>query len=98
LLVDAPRITINPAVSNYTVDVRSFTFIFCRADGVPIPLVQWYTNGAPVIPVSQQVQQFITVPTTHAHVAVYTCKASNTIDSKESSITVIVKGRYVCTY
>jgi len=99
---DGPRITINPAVENYTVDVRSFSFIFCKADGVPIPDVEWFTSGASVLRLSQRVQQYITVSTAHAHVAVYTCRASNTIAGKKSviekNITVIVQGMYLKKY
>jgi len=96
--LDGPRITINPAETNYTISLGSIAFVLCMADGVPTPLVQWYTAGAPAISVAHPAQQFITVPTTLPQVTIYTCEAWNTVAGnetrKERSITVFIQGMY----
>ena len=41
--------------------------------GVPIPIIQWHSEGFPVIPTENSYQQVFVVPTDTPHTTTYTC-------------------------
>ena len=58
-----PRVTIGSHLSLYCIAVK----------GVPVPEVQWYSDGLPVYPTPQAYQQIYVVPTNSPHTTTYTC-------------------------
>jgi len=96
LFTDAPIITIDPLQSPYTVSVGTRLLLYCRADGKPIPTVQWFSGRREANDIAQLFQQLYLVPTNIPGTRVYTCKGSNNAgnikQSAKKSITVVVEG------
>ena len=107
-IVDAPRVTINPAESPYMVNVGETLLLYCVAEGLPIPTIRWYENNvliprqsSPFHPVSTNVP-LTNVPLT----TVYTCEGRNNAGKMRNiaraNITVIiVESKFllsICTY
>jgi len=71
-------------------------FLYCRADGIPAPTVQWFSGKSAVAYYAQVYQQSYLVPTDTPGTNIYTCKgnnhAGNIKQSVQKSITVIVEG------
>jgi len=63
--------------SSLTVGVGDQVSIWCRAEGLPTPTVQWYKNDEIVIPDADMTLQVMDVPTNSLHNTVYTCVAKN---------------------
>ena len=56
------------------VNVGGHLPIYCTAvSGVPIPTIQWHSEGFPVIPTENSYQQVFVVPTDSPHTTMYTC-------------------------
>ena len=93
---DAPTVTIYPPQSPYTVSVGTTLFLYCRADGVPAPTVQWYSGTKAVVYYAQVYQQSYLVQTDLPGTRIYTCEGNNTAgtmkQSVRKSIIVIVEG------
>ena len=66
----------------------------CFVEGLPLPTVQWFSNGIAVSSVGQ-LQASVTVQTSYPHTAVYTCVGMNKFDKQTSNVSVIVGGRIV---
>ena len=89
---DAPILTLLPNHSPYYIDVDDKVQLKCIAEGLPLPTVQWFSNGIAVSSVGQP-QASVTVPTSYPHTTVYTCEGINKFNKESSSVTVIVGGR-----
>ena len=93
---DAPRVSIYPHGSNYTVHINTKLFLYCTANGLPTPTIQWYENN---IPIPDQTSSLYTVPTNTSHVTLYSCEAKNNAGNMENTayanITVIVQSKHV---
>ena len=100
MILDAPQITIAPQ-SPYIIKVGDTGILYCKANGNPIPLVQWYTGNIAVNPVASPFQNYFLVPTNAPHTTVYTCKGTNNAGNMKhtahGNITVIIEfeGSYV---
>ena len=96
MYTDAPRISINPFQSPYTVNVGERLLLYCKAEGYPIPTVQWYENNASI---PQQTSQTYIVSTDTSGTTVYTCEGKNNAGGMQNiahaSITVTVKSMWV---
>ena len=73
----------------------------CIARGLPLPTVQWFSNGMAVSSARQQ-EVSVTVQTSHPHTKVYICVGVNRINNVEqrrsAEIKVIVGGNLlICT-
>jgi len=90
--IDAPILTLLPDHSPYYVKFNEKVKLKCIAEGLPLPTVQWFSNGIAVSSVGQP-QVSVTAKTSYPHSAVYTCVGMNKFDKESSSITVIVGGR-----
>ena len=90
-IVDAPRVTIDPAKSPYMVNVDERLLLYCIAEGLPIPTIRWYENNV-LIP--RQSSPFHPVSTKVPHTTVYTCEGRNNAGKMRNiaraNITVIV--------
>ena len=93
--IDAPILTLLPGHSPYHVNVNQRVQLTCIAEGLPLPTVQWFSNGIAVSSVGQP-QVSVAAQTSHPHSAVYTCVGMNKFNNKEhkrnGSITVMVGG------
>ena len=75
--------------------------IYCIAvQGVPIPEVQWHSEGLPVHPLSSFYQQIYVVPTDSPRTTTYTCIGTTFSRGVETSelrvnVTVIVEGKLI---
>ena len=88
---DAPRITIDPPNSPHMVNVGERLLLYCKAEGKPIPTIQWRVNNVLIPRLPSQVYLASTnIPST----TVYTCEGKNNAGNMENtahaSITVIV--------
>ena len=67
--------------------------------GVPIPQVQWYSEGFPVYPSQIFYQQIYVVPTDSPHTTTYTCVETRynrgEVSEFRVNVTVIVKGKLI---
>ena len=101
MYTDAPILTLLPGDSPYHVNVNQHVQISCIAKGLPLPVVQWFSNGIAVSSVGQ-LQASVTVQTSYPHNAMYTCVGMNKIDKMEhkrnASITVIVGRKIANVY
>ena len=92
--VDAPRVSIFPS-SPYRVCVRDFESVLCRAEGLPIPTVQWYKGDKTVQIRAEQYEQSYHIPTNYPHNTTYTCvaknKAGGLIRTTKANLTVIAQ-------
>ena len=67
-------------------------------EGVPIPNVQWHSEGFPVPPVSDPYQQIYLVPTNSPHTTTYTCigiSYDRVRITASANVTVIVEGKLI---
>ena len=75
--------------------------IYCTAvQGVPIPEVQWHSEGLPVYPLSSFYQQIYVVPTDSPRTITYTCIGTTFSRGVETSelrvnVTVVVEGKLI---
>ena len=94
VFTDAPRVTIDPPDSPHTVSVDTRVFLYCIAEGRPIPTIQWYKNNV-LIP--EQTSQLYLVPTDSPHTTKYTCEGTNNAgnikNTARASITVMVESK-----
>ena len=76
--LDAPQITIVPQ-SPYIISIGNPWpgILYCKANGNPIPIVQWYKGNIAVNPIASPLQNYLLVPTNAPHTTVYTCKGTN---------------------
>ena len=74
--------------SSLTASVGDQISVWCRAEGVPTPTVQWYKNDEIVSPNVDMIMQVMEVPTDTAHNTMYTCVARNFAGNKNHTITV----------
>ena len=90
-IVDAPRVTIDPAESPYRVNVGKRLLLYCIAEGFPIPTIRWYKNNV-LIP--RQSSPFYLVSTNVPLTTVYTCEgrnnAGNMRNIARANITIII--------
>ena len=69
--------------------------------GIPIPQVQWYSEGFPVYPSQSFYQQVYVVPTDSPHTTTYTCVETRysyrggEVSELRVNITVIVEGKLI---
>ncbi|XP_065904619.1 basement membrane-specific heparan sulfate proteoglycan core protein-like isoform X2 [Dysidea avara] len=94
----APRVTIDPPYSPHTVSVGTRVFLYCIAEGRPIPTIKWYKNNF-LIP--EQTSQLYLVPTDSPHSTKYTCEginnAGNVKNTASASVTVKVEDIQTCS-
>ena len=99
MYADAPRVSLSPAGSKYSVAVGTRLFLYCIAKGLPTPTIHWYENDV-LIP--QQSSPLYLVLTHFPHVTSYTCEAKNYAGNVENTarkiITVTVKSTCVHSY
>ena len=92
---DVPLVTIVNQ-SPYVINIGSLATLYCRANGKPIPTVQWYKDNVAINPVATLFQQVFLIPTDTPHTTVYTCVGRNYAGGKKNmesaNITVTVKG------
>jgi len=86
---------IHPGHSPFNVNVNQQVQLNCIAKGLPLPTVQWFSNGIAVSSVGRP-QVSVKAQTSYPHTAVYTCVGINEYNNKQHkrsySITVIVGG------
>ena len=91
---DAPSVSIYPNGSNYTVSVGTKLLMYCIANGLPAPTIQWYENN---VPIPEQTSPLYIVPTDTPHVTLYSCEAKNNAGNIENTayanITVTVQSK-----
>ena len=89
--IDAPRVTIVPPESPYTVNVGERLLLYCIAEGFPIPTIRWYENNV-LIP--RQSSPFYLVSTTVPLTTVYSCEGRNNAGNMrnivQANITIII--------
>lgn len=94
MYTDAPRVSIYPPGSTYKVNVGTKLFLYCIAEGLPTPTIQWYENSV-VIP--EQTSMLHEVITDTPHTTLYSCEAKNNAGNMENtahaSINVTVESR-----
>ena len=74
--------------SSLTVDVGDLVSIWCRAEGLPVPTVQWYKNNEVVNPNADMTLQVMDVPTNSLHNTVYTCVAKNSAGNMNHTVKI----------
>ncbi|XP_065903803.1 basement membrane-specific heparan sulfate proteoglycan core protein-like [Dysidea avara] len=88
----APRVELDPADSPHTVTVGTRLFLYCIAEGHPIPTIKWYKNNT-IIP--QHLGPLYPVPTNSPHTTKYTCvgtnNAGNMKNTDSASVIVVVE-------
>ena len=98
IIIDAPRVSIYPSQSQHTVGVGEILLLYCTAEGLPIPTIQWYKNNV-VIP-GESSRSYL-APTYYIGSTVYTCEGKNNAGNMENigraNITVIVESNKVIT-
>jgi len=99
MYTDAPRVSIYPLGSKYTVSVGTILYLNCIAKGLPTPTIQWYENNTLI---SQQTSPLHLVHTNIPHVTLYSCEARNSAGNMENTahanITVLVTVKSMYTY
>ena len=87
---------ISPSKSPHRVAVGTQLLLYCAAEGLPTPTVQWYSNGV-LHPLQQSYQQLYLVPTDSPHTTVYTCIGRNRFKGinhvSQAKVTVIVESK-----
>ena len=100
-ILEPPQLIISPMQSPLRVTVGGHLPIYCIAvQGVPIPEVQWHSEGLPVHPLSSFYQQIYVVPTDSPRTITYTCIGTTFSRGIETSelrvnVTVIVEGKLI---
>ena len=79
---DAPRVSIYPHGSNCTVNVGTKLLMYCTANGLPTPTVQWYENN---VAIPEETSPLYIAPTNTPHVTLYSCEAKNNAGSIENT-------------
>ena len=91
---DVPRVTINLTRSPYVVNIGTKLVLYCTAEGLPIPTIQWYKNN---ISIPQQSSPFYLASTDTPGTTVYTCEGRNNAGNMENvastNVIVTVKSR-----
>ena len=91
------QMIISPSQSPHRVTVGTQLLLYCAAEGLPTPTVQWYSNDVPLHPLQQPYQQLYLVPTDSPHTTVYSCIGRNNIRDLDlfarANVTVIVEGK-----
>ena len=91
---DAPRVSIYPHGSNYTANIGDKLLMYCTANGLPTPTVQWYEDN---VPIPEQTSPLYIAPTHTPHVTLYSCEARNNAGNIENTayanITVTVQSK-----
>ena len=94
MFTDAPRVSIYPHGSSYTINVDTELVLYCTANGLPTPTIQWYENK---VAIPEQTSSLYTVPTNTSHVTLYSCEAKNNAGNIENTayanITVTVQSK-----
>jgi len=89
-----PRVSISPS-SPHRVCIGDFVPILCRAEGLPIPEVQWLQAKKAVKIKAELSEQIYHIPTFTSHNTTYTCvaqnKAGGEIQTSKATLTVIVQ-------
>jgi len=90
---------ISPSQSPHRVTVGTQLLLYCAAEGLPTPTVQWHSNDVPLHPLQQPYQQLYLVPTDSPGTTVYTCIGRNHIRGvdhvAQANITVIVESKEI---
>ena len=85
---------ISPSQSPHTVKVGTHLLLYCAAEGLPIPTVQWHSDGVPLHPLQQLYQQIYLVPTDYPHTTAYSCVGRNHVAgidyAAQANVTVVV--------
>ena len=89
---------ISPSKFPHRVTVGTQLLLYCAAEGIPTPTVQWYSNGVLLLhPLQQTHQQLYLVPTDSPHTTVYTCIGRNSFKGvnhvSQANVTVIVESK-----
>ena len=96
---EPPQMIINPSKSPHRVIVGTQLLLYCAAEGLPTPTVQWHSNGVFLHPLQQPYQQLYLVPTDSPHTTVYTCIGRNHIRGvdhiAQANVTVIVESKQI---
>jgi len=96
LYTDAPRIAINPSQSPHIIPVGERLFLYCMAEGFPIPTIQWYVNNTST---PLQSSPLYLASSDAPGTTVYTCEGRNNAGNMENvahaNVTVIVKSMWV---
>ena len=99
LSLEPPQMIISPSQSPHRITVGTQQLLYCAAEGLPTPTVQWLSNGVPLHPLQQPYQQLYLVPTDAPHTTVYTCMGRNHIRGvdhvAQANVTVIVESKQV---
>ena len=91
--IDPPLVSISSQPS-LMVKVGAQLSLYCTAQGLPNPTVQWYKGSQPVILKANALLQLLNVPTQSPHTTVYTCIGRNRIGTTPANVTVIVEGTH----
>ena len=96
--IDAPVVSILP-LSPYTIHVGDQASLWCRAQGLPTPTVQWYKDYKAIYDSADLLLQVLYIPTNAPHTTVYTCVARNNAgqmnQTTNSTILVNVCGTHI---
>ena len=94
MYTDAPRVSIYPPGPAYKVNIGTKLFLYCIAEGLPTPTIQWYENGV-LIPEQTLVSHEVITNTLHT--TLYSCEAKNNAGNMENkanaNITVTVESK-----
>jgi len=97
--LEPPQMIISPSQSPHRVTVGTQLLLYCAAEGIPTPTVQWNSNDVPLHPLQQPYQQLYLVPTDSPHTTIYTCIARNHIRDVDRvaqvNVTVIVDSKEI---
>ena len=94
---EPPQMIISPSQSPHIVKVGTQLLLYCAAEGLPIPTVQWHGDGVPVHPLEELYQQIFLVPTDSPHTTVYVCIGRNQVKGvdyvDQANVIVVVEGK-----
>ena len=97
ITLESPQVIISPAQSPHRVTVGTQLLLYCAAEGLPTPTVQWHSNDIPLHPLQQPYQQLYLVPTDSPHTTVYTCIGRSNIRGvdhvAQANVTVTVESK-----
>jgi len=97
--LEPPQMIISSSQSPHRVTVGTQLLLYCAAEGIPTPTVQWHSNDVPLHPLQQLYQQLYLVPTDSPGTTVYTCIGRNHIRGvdhvSQANITVIVESKEI---
>jgi len=86
------------SVITIQVCVRDFESVLYRAEGLPIPTVQWYKDDRAVKIRAELYEQSYHFPTNYPHKTTYTCVSKNKtgglIRTTKANLTVIAQRKY----